>query len=62
MEGLESVRVRFRSPIQGWLGLDEREVLEPLGKVRDGLKVFEVEGPRTATVEEVGNENFVYMK
>ena len=45
MEGLESVIVTFRSPIQGWLGLSREEVLEPLEKVGtvggETLKVFE---------------------
>ena len=45
MEGLEAVTVRFRSPIKGWLGMTEKEVLEPLWMVGDGMEVFEVEAP-----------------
>jgi hypothetical protein len=43
MEGLEEVRVRFRTLVEGWMGSSEREVLQQLWKVRREMKVFEVE-------------------
>ena len=43
MEGLEEIRVRFRNPVEGWMGWSEEEVLRPLWKIRWPLKVFEVE-------------------
>jgi hypothetical protein len=43
MEGLEEIRVRFRNPVEGWMGWSEEEVFRPLWKIRRPLKVFEVE-------------------
>jgi hypothetical protein len=45
MQGLEEIRVRFKLLINGWMGWTEKEVLEPLCKVRQTLRVFEVEMP-----------------
>lgn len=47
MEGLEEIRARFRSPIDGWMSWTEGKVLEPLWKVKTLLKVFEVEACST---------------
>lgn len=44
MEGLQEIRVRFRTPLDGWCLCTEKEVLEPLWKV-EGVSVFEVEAP-----------------
>jgi hypothetical protein len=43
MEGLQGIRVRFRNPVEGWLGWSEDEVLRPLWNVRREMRVFEVE-------------------
>jgi hypothetical protein len=45
MEGLEEVRVKFRSPFRTWMGWEERDVLDPLRKVTRPLRVFDVEAP-----------------
>lgn len=49
MQGLEEIRVRFQLLIDGWMGLSEMEILEPLHKVRQPLKLFEVELPSLST-------------
>ena len=59
MEGLEEIRVRFRSPVEGWMGWSENEVLEPLFMVIGPLRAFEVEAPsnaETAFGDEAENE------
>lgn len=48
MRGLEEIRVRFQLLIDGWMGWTEKEVLEPLYKVRQPLKAFEVEMPSSS--------------
>lgn len=48
MQGLEEIRVRFQLLIDGWMGWTEKEILEPLCKVRRPLKVFEVEMPSSS--------------
>jgi hypothetical protein len=48
MHGLEEIRVSFRLLVDGWMGWTENEVLEPLYKVRQPLKVFEVEMPSSS--------------
>ncbi|RFU26991.1 hypothetical protein B7463_g9354, partial [Scytalidium lignicola] len=48
MQGLEEVRVNFQLLIDGWMGLTEKEILEPLYKVKQPLKVFEVEMPSSS--------------
>jgi hypothetical protein len=46
MQGLEKIRVHFRSPIDGWCGWSEKEVLGPLWRVRKRpLNGFDVEAP-----------------
>jgi hypothetical protein len=45
MQGLEEVRVRFRSRFHGWMGWKEEDILDPLWKVTRPLKV---EAPWTA--------------
>lgn len=45
MQGLEEIRVRFKLLINGWMGWTEKEALEPLYKVRQTLRVFEVKMP-----------------
>lgn len=57
MEGLKEIRVRFRSPAEGWMGWSEKEVLEPLFLVSGPLKVFEVEALSTAEAAFDDNEN-----
>ncbi len=47
MQGLEEIRVKFQLTIDGWMGWNEKEVLEPLFKVTRPLKVFEVEMPQS---------------
>ena len=44
MQGVEEIRVRLRTPIEGWCAWTEKEVLKPLGKI-GGVGVFEVEAP-----------------
>jgi hypothetical protein len=53
MEGLESVKVTMGTPVQGWLGLSEREVMEPLLKMK-GFKVAAAEKPAMAFDTGVG--------
>jgi hypothetical protein len=50
MQGLEEVRVRFRSSLHGWMGWKEKDILDPLWKVTRPLKVFDVEA-RWTTAE-----------
>lgn len=45
MRGLEEIKVSFRLLIDGWMGWTEKQVLEPLYKVAQPLKIFEVEMP-----------------
>jgi hypothetical protein len=45
MHGLEEIKVRFQLLVNGWMGWTEKEVLEPLCKVRQPLRVFQVEMP-----------------
>lgn len=47
MESLEEIRVKFRFPLNGWLGWSEKKVLDPLWMVTRPIRVFEVES-RTA--------------
>jgi hypothetical protein len=49
MTRLSELRVRFLDLHNASLGDRERELLEPLCKVKTKLDVFEVEVPRTAT-------------
>jgi hypothetical protein len=43
MESLEEIRVKFRFPLNGWLGWSEKKVLDPLWMVTRPMRVFEVE-------------------
>ena len=55
MDALEELRVRVRPPQNGWIGMEERDILESMGKFPKPLKVFDVELPRisnTGTVHD----------
>jgi hypothetical protein len=69
MEGLQDIRVRFRNPTEGWMGLGEVKVLEPLWKVKIPLEVFEVEASTDAKTafddeeeEEVSDPPFTLVR
>lgn len=45
MQGLQEIRVRFRSPFHDWKGWKGKDILDPMWKIARPLKVFEVDAP-----------------